>query len=576
MNLTSFLKQIDETALKCSKEQLLLFIHNVGRVLPETQRDDFLKRLKSVEGNAGKTPDRTGSEEFNEVYQHIRGNLRKIDSQEISIKGILNEEYDDWYNSSDEEFYYQDGEGIADMLEEACIFVHSCVDEERYQEGSSIGQQLFMMEILCENEYSDEEFDIGDMVHYQLLDYDMKQIILDTLYCIYQATPLKERPKALYEVVVNAKHDDISLEAVMQHGEEELPEFREFLPEWICYLGRQTGADAEYLFSEAVEMLGNVSEACKYADDYADNHPGTYLHILENTKSIDADKLIEIGLHAMKVIPKKYRIRSKVALKTADYIVQSDKHQAMLEECYFTAYESDTSAVNYIRAFLNGYGTEEKRQRLRNIFESLSTEENRCYFQSERQENTPDRNMIWLLRFLDGQFTLVLSKGMGEQSALGWTGTFMKQGIALFLLYFHGGTWQDEGIHAMVGKVKSAMGFSKAIYEKGLSETSDGDENDLFYHLFSEWKSMVGVESGVRGDALQKIGSLLERRVDGIMSANRRNYYGECAAYIAALGTVQESNGDKGAKQRLMTSYKERYSRRSAFRAELKAYGWKG
>lgn len=55
---------------------------------------------------------------------------------------------------------------------------------------------------------------------------------------------------------------------------------------------------------------------------------------------------------------------------------------------------------------------------------------------------------------------------------------------------------------------------------------------------------------------------------------NRRNYYGECAAYIAALGEVRESVGEMGAKQKLMTSYKEKYPRRSAFREEMRQYGW--
>ena len=58
------------------------------------------------------------------------------------------------------------------------------------------------------------------------------------------------------------------------------------------------------------------------------------------------------------------------------------------------------------------------------------------------------------------------------------------------------------------------------------------------------------------------------------MNANRRNYYGECAAYIAALGEVRESLGERSAKQKLMTSYKNAYSRRSAFREEMRRYGW--
>lgn len=82
------------------------------------------------------------------------------------------------------------------------------------------------------------------------------------------------------------------------------------------------------------------------------------------------------------------------------------------------------------------------------------------------------------------------------------------------------------------------------------------------------------MESDIRDRAVKRITELLEKRTAGIMDANRRNYYGECAAYIAALGEVLESMGDMNAKQRLMTSYKDKYSRRSAFREELRRYGW--
>ena len=36
------------------------------------------------------------------------------------------------------------------------------------------------------------------------------------------------------------------------------------------------------------------------------------------------------------------------------------------------------------------------------------------------------------------------------------------------------------------------------------------------------------------------------------MGANRRNYYGECAAYIAAIGEVKEKLGEKKCKSRFI------------------------
>ncbi len=584
MNLTSFLRQTDAITAQYSTAQLISFIHDIGRTLPEYCREDFLMRLKAIgeETEKPSSKDEVKGFEFNETYKLIRNNLMIIDSQEVTINGILNEEYDDWYDDSGEEFYYEDDGGISDMLAEACEYVHTCMDMEKYKEGFEIGKQIFSLEILCISEYGDEEFKIRDMVYHELLNCDLQQVILDTVYCAYLATPLKKRPEALYEVIVSDGENEITLEAIMQHGDEELPDFHNFLTLWITYLGDKTGRDADRLILEAVGLLNDVSSAVKYAEKFAAAHPGLYLNLLENKESADVNNMMSIGIEAMKIIPKKYIMRSRVALKTAEYVIEANEKESLLEKCYFAAYESDTSALNYIRALLNGYDTKMKREELQKVFMALPVHKSSGYYgmsgkgysHSEREENEPDSNMILLLRFLDGQFAGVLAEGLNKSKALGWSGTFMKQGIALFLLYLHEGAWIGKGITAMVGIVKNAMIFSAEKYRKGTYGLNDTKENDLFFELFLKWKSIVKMEPDVRECALRKIDNLLIKRTEGIMNANHRNYYGECAAYIAALGEVKESLGEIGAKQRLMTSYKDKYSRRSAFRAEMRNYGW--
>lgn len=584
MNLTNFFKQTDAITAQYSTKQLISFVHDIGRVLPESCREDFLKRLKAAGGETEKELAKDAENElgFSEMYKIVRNNLKVIDSQEVTISGILNEEYDDWYDDSDEEFYYEDDSGISDMLAEACDFVHTCMDMERYKEGFEIGNQMFSMEILCSNEYGDEEFSFGDMVYHKLLYCDLMQVLLDTAYCTYHAVPLQKRSEALYVLIVNAKKAEIMLEAIMQHGDEELPDFQDFLILWIAYLGDKTGRDADRLIQEAVGLLNDVPAAIQYAEKYVVTHPGLYLNLLENGNYADANDMVSMGTEAMKIIPKKYIMRSRVALKTAEYIIEANASSSLLEKCYFAAYESDTSALNYLRVMLNGYGTEGKREELRKVFMELSIHKGGSSYSmfgsgrlySEREENKPDSNMILLLRFLDGQFTDVLAQGLNKSEALGWSGTFMKQGIALYLLYLHEGQWGGRGITAMAGIVKSAMSFSAEEYRKGTYECNTTNENDFFHEIFLKWKSMVQMEPDTRTCAINRISNLLEKRVEGIINANRRNYYGECAAFVAALGEVQESLGEKGAKQRLMTSYKDQYSRRSAFRAELRNYGW--
>ncbi len=584
MNLTNFLKQTDALVAQYSTEQLIAFIHEIGRVFPEHRREDFLEMLRSV-GNKEEKASKKNTEkdiDFDEMYRYVRKNLKSIDSQEITITGILNEEYDDWYDDSGEEFYYEDNNGISDMLAEACDFVHICMDRERYKEGFEVGNQMLEMEILCDNEYGDEEFSLGDMVHHELLYCNLKQVILDTVYCAYHAVPPIKRPEALYGIIVNAKEDAVTLEAIMQHGDEELPALEEFLSCWITYLGDKTGHDADRLILEAAGLLNDIPLEVQYAEKYAAIHPGLYLNILENGKYATANDMVSIGIQAMKAIPKKYIMRSRVALKTAEYVIAANGETSLLGKCYYAAYESDTSALNYLRALLNDCENEKKKEELQKVFMKLPVHKSNGYFGmyessgscSEREENRPDGNMVLLLRFLDGQFADVLDQGLNQSQALGWTGTFMKQGIALYLLYLYEGQWHGKGMAAMAEIVKSAMKFSSEEYRKGVCGSEETGENELFCQLFLKWKSMAQMESDMRERAVKRITALLEKRTAGIMDANRRNYYGECAAYIAALGEVRESLGELGAKQKLMTSYKDKYTRRSAFREEMRNYGW--
>ncbi len=274
-------------------------------------------------------------------------------------------------------------------------------------------------------------------------------------------------------------------------------------------------------------------------------------------------------------------------METAEYVIAADEEQSLLEKCYFAACESDTSAQNYLRALLNGYGNGKRREELQKLLASFPVYKSNSYLLDERsfrgyggsvyferEENKPNNNMILMLRFLDGQFAEVLDKGLHKSEALGWTGSFMKQGIALFLLCLYEGQWNGSGIAAMAEMAKSAMRFSTEEYRNGTCGLEGIGENDLFCHLFSQWKSIVPMSSDIRNRAIKRITVLLEKRTAGIMDANRRNYYGECAAYIAALGEVRESMGEMGAKQMLMTSYKDAYPRRSAFREEMRKYGW--
>lgn len=103
----------------------------------------------------------------------------------------------------------------------------------------------------------------------------------------------------------------------------------------------------------------------------------------------------------------------------------------------------------------------------------------------------------------------------------------------------------------------------------------EGSDEGLFWNIFQNWREQVPLTDVEKDEILKKLEKWIRIRVEGIMNGNHRKYYGECASYIAALGEVRESRGEKMAKERLMQSYRETYSRRRAFHDELRAYGMK-
>jgi hypothetical protein len=175
--------------------------------------------------------------------------------------------------------------------------------------------------------------------------------------------------------------------------------------------------------------------------------------------------------------------------------------------------------------------------------------------------------------FFDEEFGKVHTMVMDEKNALGWSATFMKQGLALMLLLFYEGAELPAGLRAMSRRAALECGFKTAEYIKGTGLSIEMDDDALFWDLFSQWKNNVQIAEGETEQWLSRIDQWIALRVEGIMNNNRRDYYGECASYIAGLGEVWESLGIQSAKARIMEKYKSAYSRRTAFHKALRTYG---
>ncbi len=585
MNLVQFMKKVDAIIGEMTEDQLQSCLHEVARELPENKREDFLElldRVKEEECYSQVYPDKQ-YEELHFKIKPFKKLLEYINDGEKCLDSEYNEEWDDWYNSDADEILFSDPDALLPNIEDAIDLLHRCVDMECYKDGCELAEVLSVLEISVTgdyNEYDGSPLILRDLYDSKLLDGRFENVVAESLYLTYMGNELAFRADELYCMMGNYECYEVTLEEIMQMGRKELPEFGEFLPLWIDYLGNQTGRGAKLLLQEAQSMLDDEEQILEIARKNVAQHPELYKQLLQRgLEGQEWDKMLSIGLEALEKIDVTYLLRSEIALLTAEYANRLKNIEAM-EFCWVEAFRSDTSVVNYMRARFMVRDWNQYQEKIRKIYEETYNrtkwkKENHSldYYVNNQPVNLLGHNTYCTLLFWDREYENVIHLGLSEKKALGWSSTFMKEGIALFLLLLYQGKTLHQGITSMLKLAISGCGFQKDKFLKSISLDRTETEQELFWRLFCEWKTEIDISESKCMDWLKMIEKYVQVRTERIMNANRRNYYGECAAFIAAYGEVLESRGMTGSKADIMAEYKSSYPRRRAFHQELRDYG---
>lgn len=585
MNLRSFLLQVDAITGQMSEGQMKAFIHENARLLSESERSDYLDALKLFLSNPltdesdSDQSKRKEAEELQKECIRLQKQICKIEEGELYLESELNYEYDEWYDNDDEEFIFTDPHGVGDIIEEACIYVNKCIDCEEYTYGYKIAEHLIGLKVYTRDDEWDEYYDslsIKDLNCRDLVHIDYRQTVIDGLYLAYQANDQADRAEALYRMIENSHRSDITLEMVMQNGEE-LTDITEFLPVWTSYLGRISTTYAQNLLKEALELTGDPEILLSNAREFYEQHPALYEQYLDSVWGTeDSKRIFSVGNEALKKISVKYVVRSRIA-KRLSLLALEEQKKDDAEKYWLEAFRSETTVTNYMRLSLESADSNVFSEQIRRIYHGMYNKAGSSpssYAQSgEWKINHPNSDTIYMLAFLGGEFQYVKEQAMNVKDALGWSFTFMKCGLSAFLLLLLESDELQSGCRELCRRVVASVNFDKEEYQRWSGRQNDLSSEEWFWDCFKKWKENVEISEAQRRDYLQWIEKLIKKRVNGIMEANRRNYYGECASYIAALGEVVESRGQQGAKQRILLEYKELYSRRRAFHEELRKYG---
>ena len=561
MNYPTFLKKVDQLAAKCDVDSLRLFVHEIARTIPESNRERFLTTLNNFSDLSTETP---SEEKANDAYlsdqiDRIFQALCEIQNGDRELESEYNEEWDDWNDDAEDEFRFADPSGVLDDVALAIRSLHDALDREEYEKGAELAQRLSELTIQVSGDYEDA-MGIRDLVSCDLLDISLEQTVKEAIYLVYAGAREPKCAETMLMVMDNFAYYSIPLEAVLQMGSEEI-NLNALLPSWMEELAKRPEAKVDGLLKEAQDMLQDKNDILNYASRYAESHPILYQNILQKgLNDSSPEEMTQIGLRGMKEIPVSHKTRSAVSLLTAKYALKTQNRQTA-ETCWLEAFHSLPTVVNYLRLRLQSQCWENYADMARDIYASFYASRNQW-----------DQKPLAALMFFDARFEEMIDRFMKPGKGIGWSSTFMKEGIALMLMLLDTGSENRPGMSAMREIAIHACSFDCEGYCTGTDVVSNSSDSAFFHECFDKWKSQTALPENAHDLWTAKIEQWIALRVSAIMDANRRNYYGECAAFIAALGEVQES-GNPGYKDHLMQQYRTDYSRRRAFHDELRRYG---
>jgi hypothetical protein len=559
MNLTHFLSQVDQCLNSMDKQSMQKYIHNQARKLSPKSRDGFITELSAFMNK--RTPADTDREHFLSLEKSAADICDQLDAidEDRYLDSEYNPEYDDWYASDEPEILFSDPTRVVPIFDKACGLIAECVDATAYSAAADIIDVMCSASVFVRGDFLDFEGDgeltVDKLDENNLLSADFDKTVALGCFSAYMITPLKDRPEAVYNILSESHNSNVSLENIMQYGKRDLPDFQEFLPLWQKYLSdilrKKTSKEPEdswldtvspgKLLIEAIKMMPTMQQMIEATEKYASEVPESYLSTIEELeqKGVNNDLLYytENALEKITKASASSLLKTDIADKACEYS-QRLGMQDHLDQNLEKLFQINPTEDNYLKLMFHSSDFDGKfRKRAKAIYKNIPNDYHGIRHLS--------------IAFLDGEFDYVLKNGLSFREPLGWSSVFMKRGIALFLLASYKGNTEK-----MPQSLKTMLHYS---------------DIHLLGEYYTQWHSIRPIPDAVADKAISRIEEAYDARMKAIMGIHR-NYYGECADYLAAIGDVKESRGIAGARQRILNHYHTIYKRCRAFTPELKRY----
>ncbi len=516
------------------------------------------------------------SQEFiDEKMRQVRQWKQQVDEGELYLDTEEYEDYSSGHWDADWVTDYYDNCGLGDKLAAMTRFAKDCVDDRRYREANEIYEWLWEMSVSTDNEY-DDSVNLGILAENNLIHIDMKQLALLTLYAEYQGLQPEKRAEKLYLYFIYDTFHKLHMEEMLHVGRESLKDTEQFWKNWIELLKNKNGDVEVRLLKEAILYCEGIEGLSKLADENSAIHPSLYLALMdEYEKGHMYERIVETGTKAIDALDVNLAIRGEIALKAAFASSYLQNEKKMMQFCW-ECFRSDSTVKNYLRLFgteemANQYGVH-GREVLKNIVKSSQI----CdWRKTELRRNVISDYEYYRLSFYMGDFETAKTASKNPKGSLGWSSSFIQDGIRLFLLYLYEKPFPSKAAVSAAAYI----GFSDTKdkenligFERKILEESREHKVSEFWNYFQRWKRYFPIETNDKKRYLAWAEKIVYGRADAIVSGQHRNHYGQAAVLLAMVGEIKETMGQAGAGSIIFAEYKRKFPRHSSFQKEMKHY----
>lgn len=484
-----------------TKEELQKIIEKIAKRLSKEQYE-YLQHLiteyTEKQNTADISPQSLMSKAFvDEKMLQIEEWKQQIEDGKLYLDTEEYEDYGEDYWDREWIIEYYDNQQIGDKIMFMIRFANDCINDRRYQEANSIYEWLWEMEV--DTDYEEGEFaDLDTLAENGIIVTDMKQLALQTLYANYQVLKKEKRAEMLYLYFNHSAFKNLHMEEIFHVGREALKDQKQFWEDWIVLLKNKHGDIAGRLLKEAVLYSRGVDGLVHIADESAAVHPSLYLGAMDAyDKAQDYEKIEKTGEKVLERVNGQLKIRAEICLKAAYASFRLGHEEKMMKFCW-ECFCSDSTEKNFLRLF----GTKEMAvqygMRGKEVLKNRIRENGGNGIRNtELRRNIIDGYSYYFLSFYMGDFISVKSASKNPAGSLGWSSSFIRYGIRLFLLYLYSKSLPSKA----AGSIANYVGFPDMKdadcvmgFEQEIIEESQLHKVSVFWNYFQRWKAYYPME----------------------------------------------------------------------------------